>query len=49
MGTNLTIGKAINAGLRAAMEHDPKVLVMGEDVGKLGGVFRVTDGLPRAA
>jgi pyruvate dehydrogenase E1 component beta subunit len=45
MGTNLTIGKAINAGLRAAMEHDPKVLVMGEDVGKLGGVFRVTDGL----
>ncbi|MGW5875024.1 alpha-ketoacid dehydrogenase subunit beta [Nocardiopsis terrae] len=45
MGTNLTIGKAINAGLRAAMEHDPKVLMMGEDVGKLGGVFRVTDGL----
>ncbi|PDP85788.1 alpha-ketoacid dehydrogenase subunit beta [Glycomyces fuscus] len=45
MGTNLTIGKAINAGLRAAMEHDPKVLVMGEDVGRLGGVFRVTDGL----
>ncbi|MFE3460883.1 alpha-ketoacid dehydrogenase subunit beta [Nocardiopsis aegyptia] len=45
MGTNLTIGKAINAGLRASMEHDPKVLVMGEDVGRLGGVFRVTDGL----
>ncbi|MFD6948731.1 2-oxoisovalerate dehydrogenase [Nocardiopsis sp. TSRI0078] len=45
MGTNLTIGKAINAGLRAAMENDPKVLVMGEDVGRLGGVFRVTDGL----
>ncbi|MBR8745186.1 alpha-ketoacid dehydrogenase subunit beta [Nocardiopsis sp. MG754419] len=45
MGTNLTIGKGINAGLRAAMEHDPKVLVMGEDVGRLGGVFRVTDGL----
>ncbi|MFV2198786.1 alpha-ketoacid dehydrogenase subunit beta [Nocardiopsis sp. LOL_012] len=45
MGTSLTIGKAINAGLRAAMEHDPKVLVMGEDVGRLGGVFRVTDGL----
>ena len=47
MGTNLTIGKAINPGLRAAMEHDPKVLVMGEDVGKLGGVFRVTDGLQK--
>ncbi|MDA2814325.1 alpha-ketoacid dehydrogenase subunit beta [Nocardiopsis sp. RSe5-2] len=45
MSTNLTIGKAINAGLRRAMETDPKVLVMGEDVGRLGGVFRVTDQL----
>ena len=45
MTSKLTIGKAINAGLRAAMEHDPKVLVMGEDVGRLGGVFRITDGL----
>jgi pyruvate dehydrogenase E1 component beta subunit len=45
--TNFTIVKAINAGLRRAMEHDPKVLVMGEDVGKLGGVFRVTDGLQK--
>jgi pyruvate dehydrogenase E1 component beta subunit len=45
MPTNLTIGKAINAGLRRAMENDPKVLVMGEDVGRLGGVFRVTDQL----
>lgn len=43
----LTLGKAINAGLRKAMENDPKVLVMGEDVGKLGGVFRVTDGLQK--
>ncbi|HEY9411678.1 MAG TPA: alpha-ketoacid dehydrogenase subunit beta [Jiangellaceae bacterium] len=43
----LTLGKAINAGLRRAMENDPKVLVMGEDVGKLGGVFRVTDGLQK--
>jgi pyruvate dehydrogenase E1 component beta subunit len=42
-----TIAKAINAGLRRAMEDDPKVLVMGEDVGKLGGVFRVTDGLQK--
>ncbi len=40
-----TLGKALNQGLRAAMEADEKVLVMGEDVGKLGGVFRVTDGL----
>jgi pyruvate dehydrogenase E1 component beta subunit len=29
------------------MENDPKVLIMGEDVGKLGGVFRVTDGLQK--
>ncbi len=43
----LTMAKAINDGLRAAMERDPKVLVMGEDVGKLGGVFRVTDGLQK--
>ncbi len=43
----LTLAKAINDGLRAAMERDPKVLVMGEDVGKLGGVFRVTDGLQK--
>ena len=44
---NLTIGKALNAGLRKAMEADPKVLIMGEDVGKLGGVFRITDGLQK--
>jgi len=43
----LTIAKALNEGLRAAMERDDKVLVMGEDVGKLGGVFRVTDGLQK--
>src|SRR5918911_1734214 len=42
-----TIAKAINSGLRAAMEKDPRVLIMGEDVGKLGGVFRVTDGLQK--
>jgi pyruvate dehydrogenase E1 component beta subunit len=45
--SSTTIAKAINTGLRAAMEKDPKVLVMGEDVGKLGGVFRVTDGLQK--
>ncbi|MFN8081914.1 MAG: alpha-ketoacid dehydrogenase subunit beta [Kineosporiaceae bacterium] len=43
----LTMARAINAGLRRAMEHDPKVLVMGEDVGALGGVFRVTDELAK--
>jgi pyruvate dehydrogenase E1 component beta subunit len=43
----LTIGKALNVGLRRALEDDPKVLIMGEDVGKLGGVFRITDGLQK--
>ncbi|HWG93423.1 MAG TPA: alpha-ketoacid dehydrogenase subunit beta [Mycobacteriales bacterium] len=41
------MAKALNEGLRTAMEKDPKVVVMGEDVGKLGGVFRVTDGLQK--
>lgn len=43
----LTLAKAINLGLRAALEEDPKVLLMGEDIGQLGGVFRVTDGLQK--
>jgi len=43
----LTMAKALNEGLRSAMERDPKVLIMGEDVGRLGGVFRVTDGLQK--
>lgn len=43
----LTIGKALNTGLRRALENDPKVVIMGEDVGKLGGVFRITDGLQK--
>jgi pyruvate dehydrogenase E1 component beta subunit len=45
--TTMTLSKALNAGLRKALENDPKVLVMGEDVGKLGGVFRVTDQLQK--
>ena len=40
-------GKALNAGLRRALEADPKVVIAGEDVGKLGGVFRVTEGLQK--
>ncbi|MCW2673787.1 MAG: transketolase, central region [Frankiales bacterium] len=43
----LTLAKALNEGLRAAMEQDPRVVLMGEDIGKLGGVFRVTDGLQK--
>ena len=43
----LTLSRALNEGLRKALENDPKVLIMGEDVGKLGGVFRITDGLQK--
>ncbi|WP_033343445.1 alpha-ketoacid dehydrogenase subunit beta [Catenuloplanes japonicus] len=43
----LTLGKALNLGLRRALERDAKVVIMGEDVGKLGGVFRITDGLQK--
>lgn len=41
----LAIAKAINAGLQRAMQKDSKVLMFGEDVAELGGVFRVTEGL----
>lgn len=44
---SLTMAKALNLGLRAALDADPRVLLMGEDVGTLGGVFRVTDGLKK--
>ena len=43
----MPLGKALNAGMRKAMEDDPKVLLMGEDIGKLGGVFRITEHLQR--
>ncbi|PYY32593.1 alpha-ketoacid dehydrogenase subunit beta [Curtobacterium sp. MCJR17_055] len=39
------MAKALNAGLAKAMEADDKVLLMGEDIGRLGGVFRITEGL----
>jgi 2-oxoisovalerate dehydrogenase E1 component beta subunit len=42
---SLPMAKALNAGLRQALIDDPKVLLMGEDIGPLGGVFRVTEGL----
>ena len=45
--TSMTMAKALNEGLRKAMENNKKVLIMGEDVGKLGGVFRITDGLQK--
>jgi Pyruvate/2-oxoglutarate dehydrogenase complex, dehydrogenase (E1) component, eukaryotic type, beta subunit len=41
----VTMSAALNAALRDALTEDPRVLVYGQDVGRLGGVFRVTDGL----
>ncbi|MDQ1679336.1 MAG: 2-oxoisovalerate dehydrogenase component beta subunit [Frankiaceae bacterium] len=41
----VTVAKAVNTALRRAMEDDDAVLLMGQDIGALGGVFRVTDGL----
>src|SRR5437588_9099669 len=40
-----TMVAALNTALRDSLERDDRALVLGEDVGKLGGVFRVTDGL----
>jgi 2-oxoisovalerate dehydrogenase E1 component beta subunit len=45
--TTFTIAKAINEGLRATLTNEPKSLLMGEDIGALGGVYRVTEGLQR--
>ena len=41
----MPMAKAINAGLRQAMTDNSKVILLGEDIGPLGGVFRVTEGL----
>jgi pyruvate dehydrogenase E1 component beta subunit len=43
--TALTLVQAVNAALKQEMEHDHSVIVLGEDVGHDGGVFRATDGL----
>jgi pyruvate dehydrogenase E1 component beta subunit len=45
--TQMTFARAINAGLRKSLENDAKVVLLGEDIGALGGVFRVTDGLQK--
>jgi len=41
----LPFSRALNSGLRKAMQDDDHVILMGEDIGRLGGVFRVTEGL----
>ena len=43
----MTMAAALNDGLRHALDDDPTVVLLGEDIGQLGGVFRVTDGLQR--
>jgi pyruvate dehydrogenase E1 component beta subunit len=43
--SELTLSKALGSGLRRALAEDDRVVLMGEDIGTLGGVFRVTDGL----
>jgi len=45
--TKLNMVKALNLALQQEMERDPDVLILGEDVGVDGGVFRVTDDLQR--
>ena len=45
--STMTIAKAINEGLRAKLANDPKSFLMGEDIGSLGGVYRVTEGLKK--
>jgi len=43
----MTMVAALSSGLRHALDDDPTVVLIGEDIGRLGGVFRVTDGLQR--
>ncbi|MDN5755811.1 MAG: alpha-ketoacid dehydrogenase subunit beta [Arthrobacter sp.] len=43
--TRMTMAKALSTGLRRVLEENPKSLLIGEDIGRLGGVYRVTEGL----
>ncbi|HET6416983.1 MAG TPA: alpha-ketoacid dehydrogenase subunit beta [Polyangiales bacterium] len=45
--TEMNLVQALNSGLRSALHEDESVLLLGEDIGRLGGVFRVTEGLRR--
>ena len=43
--TRMTMAKALSSGLRRILQENPKSLLIGEDIGRLGGVYRVTEGL----
>lgn len=43
--TTMTLAKALSTGLRRVLEDNPKSLLIGEDIGRLGGVYRITEGL----
>ncbi|WP_125133185.1 alpha-ketoacid dehydrogenase subunit beta [Microbacterium sp. 10M-3C3] len=45
MSQTMPFSRALNAGMRRALAEDDRVLLLGEDIGPLGGVFRVTEGL----
>src|SRR5262247_2257396 len=47
MMAQMNMIQALNSAMDVMMARDPSVVVMGEDVGYFGGVFRVTDGLQR--
>jgi 2-oxoisovalerate dehydrogenase E1 component beta subunit len=47
MSEKVTMARALNLGLRRALEDDDRVVLIGEDIGKLGGVFRITDSLQK--
>ena len=44
---NMNMVQALNSAMDIMLERDPRVVILGEDVGYFGGVFRVTDGLQR--
>ena len=41
----MTVLEALRAAMAHALENDPDVVILGEDVGTAGGIFRVTEGL----
>jgi len=43
--SELTLAQSLNGALATALESDERVVLLGEDIGRTGGVFRITDGL----